>query len=579
MNKDVKLNINISQPDLFKDAEIITIRGKKGETGDKGDRGFDGVDGIDGENGIDGLNGLDGAIGKDGEKGMDGESPSDQKLEELITALIPEQVSLTAKEVIEDINSKREVLEFKTIKGLSDEINNRMPKQMVGSPRIKVLANGIEKNAPLGSLNFSGGTLTNNGQDYTFVAGATDLSPYWKRDGTSTATGNWNLGTYSITAALLKGQYSNLLGSAYINPDGSAVFGGGTMVVDNGGNITANTGSFSTGRVLLGGTSGSAPSGVNYAQMFDNGGVDVGLRAAEYNGGYSEMTPAGVTTSGTFYGTSLTATSSVSTQYSVPNYLMAFNDFFYGGYGSITIGDNTSLQQINWQIWQNGTANFAVLPGTSGISMQDSGGGFPMLNINNVASIEGDIGTASFVSGAITLNSGGTINATGTVYANSFNSSGGSYLDSISSLIVNTQILTAYQTLGNQFQVGHNFSNYMNLSVGPTGTATFSVFGGSGTSFVFSHDVKIGAVGRGLFVKEGTNATMGRTTLVAGSKVVTTNKVTALSEIQITVQSLGTVTVPTPVAITTRTAGTSFTITSSNVIDTSVVSWIIIEPA
>jgi hypothetical protein len=81
-----------------------------------------------------------------------------------------------------------------------------------------------------------------------------------------------------------------------------------------------------------------------------------------------------------------------------------------------------------------------------------------------------------------------------------------------------------------------------------------------------------------LTVAEGTNATMGTATLVTGTKVVSTTAVTANSRIFLTVQSLGTVTAPTMVAVTARTAGTSFTITSADATDTSVVAWVIVEP-
>ncbi len=80
-------------------------------------------------------------------------------------------------------------------------------------------------------------------------------------------------------------------------------------------------------------------------------------------------------------------------------------------------------------------------------------------------------------------------------------------------------------------------------------------------------------------VESGTDACSGVAVLVAGEKVVTTSRVTANSRIQLTVQALGTVTAPEPVAVTARTAGTSFTITSADNTDTSSVAWLIVEPA
>jgi hypothetical protein len=81
----------------------------------------------------------------------------------------------------------------------------------------------------------------------------------------------------------------------------------------------------------------------------------------------------------------------------------------------------------------------------------------------------------------------------------------------------------------------------------------------------------------GLTVKEGANAKQGVATLVAGTVTVSNTSVTATSRIQLTVQSLGTVTAPKAVAVTARTAGTSFTITSADNTDTSVVAYEIFE--
>lgn len=85
------------------------------------------------------------------------------------------------------------------------------------------------------------------------------------------------------------------------------------------------------------------------------------------------------------------------------------------------------------------------------------------------------------------------------------------------------------------------------------------------------------ALGAGLKVKEGTNATMGLATLAAGTVVVNTTKVTATSRIHLTGQADGGT--PGWQRVSARTAGTSFTITSSSATDTSTVAWIIIEPA
>lgn len=91
--------------------------------------------------------------------------------------------------------------------------------------------------------------------------------------------------------------------------------------------------------------------------------------------------------------------------------------------------------------------------------------------------------------------------------------------------------------------------------------------------------LNVSTAGSGLRVKEGSNAKQGVSTLIAGTIVVANTSVTANSRIFLTVQSLGTVAVATPIAVTARTPGTSFTITSAGVTDTSVVAWEIFEPA
>lgn len=94
--------------------------------------------------------------------------------------------------------------------------------------------------------------------------------------------------------------------------------------------------------------------------------------------------------------------------------------------------------------------------------------------------------------------------------------------------------------------------------------------------------VAISNVGSGLLIKEGTNARMGRATLtpvLLSPSVVTVsnNTVTASTEIFLcsNVPSGG----PGVLSVTARTAGVSFTISSSAIGDTSIVSWLLIEPS
>lgn len=91
-------------------------------------------------------------------------------------------------------------------------------------------------------------------------------------------------------------------------------------------------------------------------------------------------------------------------------------------------------------------------------------------------------------------------------------------------------------------------------------------------------DLILPLVGGGLKIKEGTNSKMGWATLSSGTATINTTKVTANSRIFLTNNSpSGT---PGFLYISARTAGTSFTVTSSaGAADTSTFAWIIFEPA
>ena len=84
--------------------------------------------------------------------------------------------------------------------------------------------------------------------------------------------------------------------------------------------------------------------------------------------------------------------------------------------------------------------------------------------------------------------------------------------------------------------------------------------------------------GRALKVKEGgAAARMGRVSLVGGTISVNTTAITALSEVLLCCQvPAGT---PGHLRVSARTPGSSFTITSSDALDTSAVAWLLIEPA
>ena len=118
-----------------------------------------------------------------------------------------------------------------------------------------------------------------------------------------------------------------------------------------------------------------------------------------------------------------------------------------------------------------------------------------------------------------------------------------------------------------------------NMQFGPGTALRDSTWGRIGTAQIGTSDsdLIIGLAGKGLRVKEGTNAKMGTSALVAGTVTVANTSVTAVSRIVVTSQAdSGT---PGWLRVSARTAGTSFTITSSSASDTSTVAWMIVEPA
>jgi hypothetical protein len=96
-------------------------------------------------------------------------------------------------------------------------------------------------------------------------------------------------------------------------------------------------------------------------------------------------------------------------------------------------------------------------------------------------------------------------------------------------------------------------------------------------TFVTEGDLQCDVAGGGVNIREGTNARMGLATLVAGTVVVSTTKVTANSRIFLTAQTSGAA--PGALRVAARTPGTSFTIISTSGTDTSQVAWEIREPA
>jgi hypothetical protein len=117
------------------------------------------------------------------------------------------------------------------------------------------------------------------------------------------------------------------------------------------------------------------------------------------------------------------------------------------------------------------------------------------------------------------------------------------------------------------------------LTWGPGGSTVgdTNLYRSAANTLATDDDFAVNAVGKGLLVKEGTNAKMGLATLAAGTVVVSTTAVTATSRIFLTAQTTGGT--AGALRVSARTAGTSFTITSTSATDTSTVAWMIVNPA
>ncbi|MGW3821792.1 hypothetical protein ACWEAF_05655 [Streptomyces sp. NPDC005071] len=119
----------------------------------------------------------------------------------------------------------------------------------------------------------------------------------------------------------------------------------------------------------------------------------------------------------------------------------------------------------------------------------------------------------------------------------------------------------------------------LNWGPGASGATDTNLYRSAANTLATDDDFAINIVGKGLRIKEGTNAKMGTATLNGTTAVVvSTTAVTATSRIQLTIQTPNAGTAGSAY-VSTRTAGTSFSIKSTNAADVSTVAWMLVEPA
>lgn len=128
-----------------------------------------------------------------------------------------------------------------------------------------------------------------------------------------------------------------------------------------------------------------------------------------------------------------------------------------------------------------------------------------------------------------------------------------------------------------QQQWEYDASNYANITVNNVGSTTFDAVG-SGASFTFSDPVTVPAFTAtgAISITDGANKNVGVSgAMTAGTITISNTRVTANSRIFLTHATLGGT--QGILSVGTITAGTSFVINSSSVLDTGTVNWIIIN--
>ncbi len=244
---------------------------------------------------------------------------------------------------------------------------------------------------------------------------------------------------------------------------------------------------------------------------------------------------------------------------------------------SITTATITELIGLEIANQSGGGTNRAMKIGTGLITFGDT--------TDATTASTGGLVTSGGVGIAKALWVGGLANIAGVVTTGDVTDSSSSTTGSV--IVAGGMGIAKKLFLGSTLTVASSLTVSSTTDSTTTSTGAIHTSGGVGVNkalFVggdgsFASNLILSAAGGGLKIKEGTNATMGVVTLVLGVATVSTTKVTASSRIFLSVESLGTIASPVAVSVTARSAGTSFTITSANLTDTSSVAWHIIEPA
>lgn len=394
----------------------------------------------------------------------------------------------------------------------------------------------------------------------TVGSGSTVTNAYAFRVPSSFTTGGNNYGFHSAIPA------NGLLNWHF--------YGNGTAHTYLGGNLAlASTNGLTSRRIQMGGslTGGTATNGFFMETRVDSDvtaaaegfATSISTQAASFNLASLTHFRAGQAAIG--------AGSSITNQYG-----FRCNNTLIGATSNFGFYSDIPAASGRWNFYASGTAN-NYLAGSLGIgSTSITGynlkvdkpmtGGVNTYGITAQGAIQSDSTTSAryFESIATTVDEAFTVTNLYHYVANQ-NAFGAS------STVTNQ---TGYMVLGDLVGATNNYGFRGELAEAAN---VYNIYMNGTADNLVNGNFMVGTAGKGLRVKEGSNAKQGVATLVAGSVVVANTSVTANSRIFLTSQADGGT--PGWLRVSTRSAGVSFTITSSSGTDTSTVAYQIFEPA
>ncbi len=372
------------------------------------------------------------------------------------------------------------------------------------------------------------------------------------------------------------------------------------------GNVLIGTAGTATATFdVEGGTAAAATNGANIILKAQDAGTgtqnggNIFIRPGALSGSGTNGTVSVATTETSYpfqFGNAIATSASIGT---LRNWVVNYAPTLTSG----SIFGNTFVTQPNIGTTAS-TATYYSLYGYSGTGTAINNGATP--NFTGVYGI-GDLSAAGTANEIVGVNGSGFIVGSGSATsvigvktrAQIFNTSTATNLKgfdlSVSTnntaaatnaygfLIANTALQTS--TVGTMY--GVNISN--TKAAGATITTSYGVYVGAldattkysifttdiAAPISLASDLILSTAGKGLQIKEGSNARMGTSTLSGGTVTVSNTSVTANTRIFITKQDCAN---NAAVRQASRVASTSFTITSADGADTCVVAWQLIEP-